>query len=193
MKVEIEIKMRLTDRPATEARLRELGAAEEPAVLESNTYFDSPGGDLKSSDRGLRVRHTVHADGSTSARITYKGPRAHGKLKSRIETELKVDDARAAAEMLTAIGYLPSLSFEKKRVTWKLDDCLVELDTLPYLGDYVEIEGESDDAVLALRDKLGLADAPMLRASYISMMATYILEHQLTERVITFEASEQSV
>src|SRR5690606_28439442 len=113
--------------------------------------------------------------------------RAHGRLKSRVETELAVDSARAAAEMLTALGYLPALTFEKRRVTWELDGCLVELDTLPHLGDYVEIEGESDEQVLALRDRLGLADVPVLRASYIPRMTAWLRENPRRGRVVGFE------
>jgi len=187
LSIEIEAKMRLADRAAVERRLRETGAEERETVLETNTYFDTRDGALKSGDQGLRIRVTHYADRPDAVTITHKGPRAHGRLKSRNETEVAVADARAAAELLGALGYIPVLSFEKKRSRWRLDGCNVELDDLPYLGPYCEIEGAEDDQVLAVREKLGLADAPLIRASYIAMLMSYIRENHLRARVIRFE------
>lgn len=181
--------MRLIDRAAVEQRLREAGAEEKQHVLELNTFFDTNDGSLKSTDQGLRIR-IEHAPGRPDvAVITHKGPRAHGKLKSRMETEVQVEDARSAAELLAALGYLPVLTFEKRRSRWVLDGCHVELDELPYLGAYCEIEGPDDDVVLAVRAKLGLQEAPLIRASYIAMLMSYIRENHLRTKVIRFEDS----
>lgn len=188
MSIEIEAKMRLADRAAVEDKLREAAADEVGQILEINTFFDTRDGSLKSGDQGLRIR-IEHRDGTPDVTtITHKGPRAHGKLKSRSETELRVEDARAAAELLGALGYLPVLTFEKRRSRWRLDGCNVELDELPYLGDYCEIEGPDDDTVLAVRSRLGLANAPLIRASYIAMLTSYIRENHLRTKVIRFDA-----
>lgn len=193
MSIEIEAKMRLTDAPAMVKRLEELGATLDADIVESNTYFDTHKGGLKSSDRGLRIRIERLADGNQHANITHKGPRAHGKLKSRAEHEVGIDDARAAAELLTALGYRPTMTFEKRRQRYLLDDCRVELDTLPHLGDFMEIEGKSDEAVLAVREKLGLTNTPLIKASYIAMLTTYAQEHNLSTTVINFEAEPAGV
>lgn len=190
MGVEIEAKMRLNDLPALTKALNELGGERQIEFLETNTYFDNTRGTLKSTDQGLRIRIEQHADSSTRVTITHKGPRAHGKLKSRAETEVGVDDARDAADLLAVLGYAPVLTFEKRRCRWQLDGCSIELDTLPYLGDYVEIEGETDEAVLAVREKLGLSEAPLIKASYIAMLLTYAREHNLHDNVITFDKAE---
>ncbi|MEX0743959.1 MAG: class IV adenylate cyclase [Phycisphaeraceae bacterium] len=186
MTVEIEAKMRLVDRAAVERKLIELDATLEAEFLETNTYFDTSQHGLKSSDRGLRVRVEQTLDGEREVTITHKGPRAHGRLKSRTETEVVVADARRAANLLAALDYVPVLSFEKRRRRWRLDECHVELDTLPYLGQFIEIEGSSDEAVLAVREKLGLEDAPLIHASYIAMLSTYIRENHLRTHTIRF-------
>ena len=187
MPIEIEAKMRLTDRAAVEHRLREAGAVDTGQIVETNTFFDTPEGSLKSSDQGLRVRVEHHEDGGEVATLTHKGPRAHGQLKSRSETEARVADAHAAAELLGALGYLPVLSFEKRRSRWTLDGCNVELDVLPYVGTFCEIEGDDDESVLAVREKLGLHDTPLIRASYIAMLMSYIRENHLQTRTVRFE------
>ena len=187
--IEIEAKMRLTDLPGVEARLGDVGARHRGEVLETNTYFDTVNQDLKSSDRGLRIRVEINPTGTREVTITHKGPRAHGKLKSRSESEVRVDDARQAAELLTAMGYRPVLTFEKRRRRWELDGCTVVLDTLPHLGDFIEIEGPDDQAVLEVRDKLGLGQTPIIKASYIAMMVTYLSEQHLETNMICFETS----
>ena len=112
---------------------------------------------------------------------------AHGKIKSRMETEVDVSDAQAATQLLIALGFTPTLSFQKKRVRWELEDCLVELDTLPHLGHFVEIEGGSEAAIMAVREKLGLSDQPLIRTSYIAMLATYLTENHLRVDKVTFD------
>ncbi len=190
MDIEIEAKMRLSDRAGMIKRLERAGARRVGRLKEVNIYFDTAAGDLKSADQGLRVRRVQEQDGSEHATITHKGPRAFGRLKSRAEREVDVSDARRAADLLGALGYFPVLTFEKRRERWELDGCRVELDTLPLLGDFIEIEGPDDETVLAVRKKLGLEETPMLRASYIAIMMSHIREQKLDTRIITFEGAE---
>ncbi len=187
MSLEIEAKMRLTDRAAIEQQLEQLGAERGPTILEQNTYFDTDRHELKSTDQGLRIRVEQHDGKPFRATMTHKGPRAHGQLKSRTETEVGVDNARAAAEMLAALGFFPLLSFEKRRQRWKLDGCNVEMDTLPYLGEFIEIEGPSDDAVLSVRERLGMSETPLIRASYVAMLVSYLRENHLHTNAVRLE------
>ncbi len=181
--------MRLEDRGAIEAMLRDIGAKYVCDISETNTYFDTQMDDLKTSDQGLRIRVEDHGDGGVKAVITHKGPRAHGRLKSRSESEAEVVDAREAADLLSALGYVPVLSFEKKRQRWEMDGCRVELDTMPLLGDFIEIEGPHDDVVMSVREKLGMADKPLIKASYIGMLTTHMKEHHLSGGFIGFEST----
>lgn len=188
MPLEIEAKMRLTDRAALRRRLTELDAEHVADLEEVNTFFDTPDGSLRASDQGLRIRlETDTANGVSRAIVTHKGPRAHGKLKTRQESQVDVADGRAAAQLLTALGYVAVVSFEKRRQRWRLDDCLVELDAVPYLGDFVEVEGPSESAVETVRDRLGLANEPVLSASYISMLMTFLAENEIRTDHIGFD------
>lgn len=191
MAVEIEAKMRLHHPDQLIARLEELGATLTHQLSETNSYFDSADGSLKSTDQGLRTRVEVAnagtPDETITTRITHKGPRAMGQLKSRVESELDVDNARDAALLLGALGYHHVLSFEKRRIRYLLDDCNVELDELPIIGRFIEIEGSSEDAVIAVREKLGLADEPIIRSSYIAMLKTHQQESHSSETMIKFE------
>ena len=180
--IEIEAKLRLPDAAALHEKLDELNAVRDRQIHETNTYFDLPEGRLKSTDQGLRIRVERETPGNTTrAVITHKGPRTHGKFKSRTETETVVEDARAAETLLVALGYQRMLSFEKQRTRYLLDDCRVEIDTLPYLGTFVEIEGHRDEAVTRVLERLGLSDEPLIRASYVAMLTTHLQEQGIRE------------
>lgn len=187
MGVEIEAKMALPDLAGMQAQLKSVGADLVKTVLETNTFFDDGKRSLKSSDQGLRIRVEEDAQGQRSARLTHKGPRAHGRLKSRSEHETVVDDPRQLAEVLAGLGYFPTLTFQKVRRHWRLNDCWVELDTLPHLGDFIEIEGPSEDAVMQTREALGLGGTPLIRASYSAMLDDHQNQHRVTSNVIRFE------
>lgn len=178
--------MHLSDREALERQLESLGATHVAYLTETNTFFDTPEGRLKSSDQGLRVRVELDADGHRRSIITHKGPRAHGRLKSRSETEVVVDDPRKAADLLDALGYRPGLSFEKRRSRWTLEGCTVELDELPCIGHFIEIEGPSEDAVFGVREALGLAEVPLIKSSYIAMLWTHLRERNIHRTHIAF-------
>lgn len=191
MGVEIEAKMRLNDREGMVARLQALGAERVAEFSETNSYFDTASGSLKATDQGLRTRVEVTDAGTKDekivTKITHKGPRAMGALKSRYETELTVDNARDAAMLLSALGFQHVLSFEKRRTRYRLDGCNVELDELPVIGRFIEIEGPTEQAVNAVRDKIGLSREPVIRSSYIAMLRTHLQETHTTKAMVRFE------
>lgn len=178
MAPEIEAKFRVTSPEPVRRKLRSAGAACHGAVLEINRYFDWPDGQLCNGDRGLRIRQTspIDADrpaGSPKTTVTYKGPRQPGRLKIREELEFHADDADAVAEVIAALGLVNSLTFHKRRESWRLDDCLVELDELPGLGHFVEIEGPDGGAIAGVAEKLGLHGLPMESQPYSSMICRH--------------------
>jgi len=178
--VEIEAKVHVDNHEAVIARLKQLEAAPGPVLREVNAFFDTPNSSLKAADQGLRLRIEDRLDqpGRTIF-ITHKGPRSQGELKERRESEVEVGDSQGATDLLTALGYRVTLTFEKKRHRWTLDDCNIELDELPHLGCFIEIEGPDAETVMAVREKLQLDDEPLIRSSYIAMLDTYLAEHHL--------------
>ncbi len=148
MGLEIEAKMKLEDPAGLRARLEALGARPAGAVLETNIFFDRPDLSLRQTGQGLRVRvNEDRASGRRKIVITHKGPKLPGDLKTRQETELEVADADGACRLLEQLGFVQMLRFEKRRQNWLLDDCRVELDEMPLLGHFVEIEGPSEQSV----------------------------------------------
>ncbi len=188
MPLEIEAKMLVDLHEPIIARLKALQAEHVGRLLETNVYLDTPQQSLRAENQGLRVRHEQNLDAGTARTIiTHKGPRHEGQLKTRPETELEVDNLEDALAMLAVLGYQPLLKFNKRRDRWKLDNCTVELDEIPALGRFIEIEGPDDQAVFALREKLGLSGLPLESRSYLRLLVERIEAGQLTESDLIFE------
>ncbi len=187
MPVEIEAKMSVPDLSVVRTRLQEVGATSAGKTLETNTFFDTEDRSLLAADEGLRLRRNVKVDGGADEHVvTYKGPRHHGSLKSRDEVELTVANSDDAIQLLERLGFVRMVAFEKRRESWHLGGCKVELDEVPYLGSFVEIEGPAEQDVLAVREQLGLADRPMVKSSYVALLMGHLQERGQMRRVVTF-------
>lgn len=187
MPVEIEAKMKIDSLDPVRERLRVLGATSAGTALETNVFFDTEDRSLLASDRGLRLRTARRLpDGPTTNTVTYKGPRLAGPLKSRSELEMGVTGADDAVRLFEALGYLRVLSFEKRRETWEFGGCKVELDELPHLGVYVEIEGPSEAGVMKVRETLELTHRSLVKAGYVALMMTWLQDHHIKDRVVKF-------
>lgn len=169
MAIEIEAKFRLADPQRMRSKLADLGARRLGEVLEDNTYFDTPDGALRRADCGLRIRTARAPDGQTTIVLTHKGPRRPGEMKVRAETEVGLSSAADAAALLAALGYQPALSFQKRRESFELAGARVELDELPEMGFFIEIEAADEPAVDRVREKLGLAGEPIITSTYIDL------------------------
>lgn len=187
MPVELEAKVKVDSHEPTRQRLRDAGAEAHGSHLQINTFFDTDDRSLRAADKGLRIRvNRDVATGKEEAVLTYKGPRQPGAFKSREEVETTVGSPENFATIVQALGYRQVLSFEKKRESWSLDGCQVELDEVPHLGDFVEVEGPSEEAIRDVLKKLGLESAPYVRESYAGLLSTWLEDRGSRERIVIF-------
>ena len=139
MKLEIEIKLRLTGKLAKIRRtLAKLGFhVKKPRALESNILFDNSKRSLRKHGMIVRVRLT-----SGHQVLTYKGPSKTGRYKKRQEIEMSFPDGNALEQILNEIGYHPIFRYEKFRTEYVKAPGAgkVMLDETP-LGNFFEIEG----------------------------------------------------
>ena len=175
MGVEIEAKMRAADLSVIRGRVAAAGAVRLGIVIETNRFFEAADRRLGAEDQGLRLRTNTHAEtGSAEHVVTFKGPRQPGPFKTREELEFAVGDAAACAAVFARLGYPHELMFEKRRESWALGGCKVELDELPVIGTFVEIEGTDEASVQAVRQRLGLEHEESLQEGYASMVAKHL-------------------
>lgn len=179
--LETEIKLYVPDLAAVEARLRAEGALlKTPRVFERNVRYDDAASSLSSAGKVLRLREDERV------RLTYKdeGSAEAGGPYSRFEAEVTVSDFEAMEIILGRLGYRPYMIYEKYRTTYALAGVEVLLDEMPY-GHFVEIEGPRE-AILPAAQRLGLAHAPRMTASYSILFKRVRAQLGLTFTDLTF-------
>jgi len=175
MHTEIEVKLAVESFDDVRRELVAAGAVRIGCVVETNWFFDRPDRSLAAGDRGLRLRTVDPVDGSSApAVLTYKGPANAGPIKSRPELELTIADPEAARELLLAIGFVEILVYQKRRESWHFGSCRVELDQLPSLERFIEIEGPDRKTIVEVRRRLGLAEVAVADQSYLAMLLRYV-------------------
>ena len=182
---ETEVKFYVLHLDQIRKRLEERKAhLKQPRVLETNLRFDLPDGSLRAKGQVLRLRR------DTDARLTYKGPgqNINGVL-GREEIEFVVDDFEKARQFLEALGYQQSLVYEKYRTTYELEDMSIMLDELPY-GNFVEIEGDTNEQIQAVSTRLGLDWSTAIGTSYTSLFENLRKTLQLPFQDLLFEKFE---
>jgi len=177
MPIEIEAKMKVESFEPILAALRQHNATSLGSHIETDTFFDTSDRALLAADKGLRLRVALDVNTKNSeSLLTHKGPVGHGALKKRQETQTVVGNPEAMARLLEQLGFMQWLRYQKRRQSWQLDSCCIELDEIPHLGNFVEIEGPSDEAVMKCREKLGLASQTLIKASYVAMLTAHLQE-----------------
>jgi len=173
---EIEAKFRVADPAAFRRRLVAHGRTAGETVFEVNRLFDDADESLRRAGSAVRVREEFReADGSpVRTLLTYKGPPAESRMKRRPEAEVAVEAAEPLVEILTAIGLSETFRYEKRRTPFHGGACEVVRDELPHLGHFAEIEGESEEAVLAELADLGLSDTSIIRRGYVSLLIEHL-------------------
>jgi adenylate cyclase class 2 len=175
MATETEAKMRFDDLDAVARRLKAAGAKAAGQRDEVNVFFDTPNSSLRKAGKGLRLRtHTDRKTGRVEYVVTFKGPRRAGKLKIRTEIEFTVDNPDSLKLVFAELGFRPMLTFKKWRRSWAFMGCKVELDQLPRIGKFVEIEGPTVQKVMAARKMLKMEQEPLITESYASMTARHL-------------------
>jgi len=179
---ETEVKFYVLHLDSLNTRLQETGARLiQSRVLETNLRFDLPDGSLRAKGQVLRLRR------DTEARLTYKGEgqNTNGVL-GRKEFEFVVDDFEKARQFLEALGYRQTMMYEKYRTTYELEEAFIMLDELPY-GNFVEIEGDTNEQIQAVSTKLKLNWSTAIGTSYTGLFENLRKALQLPFRDILFE------
>jgi adenylate cyclase class 2 len=139
---EIEVKIAVASVAAARRLLRTKGfAVVKPRVFEANDVFDTPDLRLRNSQALLRIREVRRRAVNREATLTYKGPPAGGKHKSREELELQADNGPMLAAIFNRLGFERVFRYEKYRTEFQRGKTgTVMLDETP-IGIYLELEG----------------------------------------------------
>jgi len=180
---ENEIKLSIgSDLDGIRRRIHDAGfEVHKKRIHEMNTVFDTPGFDLRKSDKLLRLRQV-----GDQTILTYKGPPRPGKHKSREELELTVSDGNTFQEILAALGYAPAFRYEKFRTEYQqpAGHGVLTVDETP-IGNFLELEG-SPDWVDGNAKLLGFKPSDYITKSYGALYLAYSAEKGISPTDMVF-------
>ncbi len=172
---EIEVKFAVTGHQAVSDALRREGGSYLGSFEQIDRFYDTPLGLLREGGCGLRIRQCRRLDGpggeiDTRPQVTFKGPRrTDSRAKVRPEHQTYLDDVQAMEKVFEACGLVPTVIVRKRRTSYRLGECMVELDELAGIGCFVEVEGPDEPTVFAVSRQLDLAGEPVSE-SYLAMV-----------------------
>ena len=146
MNNEIEAKFLDIDKAAIRRKLKKAGAQLlKPEIKMRRTVFDTgPNSFARVRDEGDKIV------------MTYKNFIDEDSIMGCKEVNLTVNDYDGAVKFLKACGLESKASQETFRETWCLDNVDITIDTWPWIPTYIEVEGESEEAVWSVVEQLGL-------------------------------------
>ncbi|MBN1585527.1 CYTH domain-containing protein [Candidatus Uhrbacteria bacterium] len=177
MKTEYEATYINVDKDEIRNRLRDAGAElVKPEFLQKRAVFNLPAG--HEIDGGwLRVR-------DEQDRITMTLKVVDGnRIENQREIEMEISDFESGRSLLSAMGATEKSYQENRRELWSIDGVDVTIDEWPFLEPYVEIEGQSEDSVRAVSEKLGFDYDD---AMFCSVGTIYAKKYGIDEDIINY-------
>ncbi len=178
MQIEYEATYTNIDKDGIRQKLKNAGATlVRPEFLQKRVVFNLPeslplkGGWLRVRDEGNRITMTLKL-------IEGKG------IESQKEVLLEVSSFENAEELLVLLGAHKTAYQENKRELWKFNGVEVTIDEWPFLEPFVEIEGDSEDAVKNASEKLGF---DYKDAIFGSVTTLYSKKYAVAEKAINNE------
>lgn len=180
MNQEYETQVLDIDKDEIVKKLRNLGAKEEPEVLQKRWIFDIKPCTVESTGEWIRLRQV----GDKKPTITYKNKSGKG-LSDTQELEVGADDFEKTALIFSKLG-LDQYYQENKRITFQLDDVEYTLDTWPKIPTYLEVEAKSEAKVDEGLKLLGLEGKDVGHMGTLTIYKKYGINlHSIKE--LTFE------
>ena len=154
---EIEVKFLDIDPRRMEAKLVRLGAKKVFDRVFKSKVFDYP--DLRLNSAAAWIRLRDEGDKIKLAfkqRLGTKGDGGKSNDKGMIEHEVEVSNFETASNIFLAIGLIQKFYEEKRRIRYMLDDIELDIDYVPLLNPYLEIEASSWEKIDMAIKLLGL-------------------------------------
>ncbi|MCA9332992.1 class IV adenylate cyclase [Candidatus Saccharibacteria bacterium] len=151
MQQEIECKFLDVNHDEIRQKLTEIGAVcEKKMRLMRRVMLDHDDNRFQKNKKQERLR--VRDEGYKIT-VTYK--LNDGKSNYPFEVETDVGSFDETIKLFEAIGLQTYSYQESKREEWLIGDVEVVLDSWPWINDYIEIEGPTENSIKEVAKKLG--------------------------------------
>lgn len=147
MKTEYEVKVLEVNHDEMVKKLEAMGALLVGEFNQKRYVYDLI---PKEEDRWIRLR--TNGDKTT---LTIKQIKKQS-IDGTKELEIVVDDFETTHNILLSLGFREKGYQENRRIQYKLDGVEIDFDSWPMVPEYVEIEGNSEEEVISILNKLGI-------------------------------------
>ncbi len=142
---EIELKFLGIEVPAVVQKLQAAGAKMMYESDSTAVYFADDKLGLSYTDTTKAFMRLRTLNGKTV--LTYKGALESGDYRVREEHEVEVSDFDMMLRLLTALGFTASHPIRKHRLHFSFGSFAYEIDTLPGIPPFLEIEVPTEDSM----------------------------------------------
>lgn len=122
------------------------------AILNKKEFQEFMSQFHNNSKKWVRLRKTNHKVTLTVKHILADNDT---KIQQMLETEMEVPSIEAANDFLEALGFAYKSYQEKRRKTYRLNGCEIDIDTWPMLNTYMEIEGKNEEEIEKILNLFG--------------------------------------
>jgi adenylate cyclase, class 2 len=162
--MEKEIEVRILDINVEEIKkkLVEIGAEKIAEKNQRRNIYSVVSGKV---NPWIRLR-----DEGDKVTLTYKHI-LNDEIDGTQESEIIVDDFEKTNLMLNKLGFFRKLYQENKRISYKLGNVEIEIDTWPRIPTYIEVEGKSKEEIEKVVKLLGFS---MEQTTSINVKKVYL-------------------
>jgi adenylate cyclase class 2 len=162
--------------------------SDDGQLNQRDEYFDTQGENLKEQDFTVRLRSV-----NGNLKIALKGPRIYlpNNVYQRIELEFSATDEGEIRGQLASQGLVAPAVIEKQRWVYSSDYAEIAIDRLPFIGSFIEVEGDDSSAIEGVLASLHLSSKDAVRENYTELLEAKFKEIGLPLRPClqaTFEA-----
>jgi len=172
--METEVKFKVHNRGALVRVLKNANARLISCEHEQDFYFDDRRRTLRKKVVVLRIRK-IGEKGILTVKSKFK--RVSRRFKVMNEREVATDNFTELKAILAMLGYRVDGFKEKRRCTYRLGKVNILIDRLPFLGNWMELEGRTRD-ITKVAGRLKLAMGDSCSKSYGQLFAQFRREHE---------------
>ncbi|MFH1283948.1 MAG: class IV adenylate cyclase [bacterium] len=151
---EIEVKILEIDKDKVIRQLKDLGAKKVFDGTLSDSHFDFSDKTLRKEGKLLRIR--VKGD---KLFLTYKEPvdKSKAKIMEEHEISLQAGHYDKLKSLIIKTGLKEKKQVPKKRISFRLEDVIFEIDTFEGIPPFLEIEAPSIERIKEYVEKLSFS------------------------------------
>lgn len=174
--IEYTLKVLEINKEDIEERIRKIGGRKiYNKIMTKTLMFDHPILRLRSSGKVLRLRQ-VGSKVFLSIREGLEGA-SKSIFQKVVQSELELNDFNQAFQMFEGLGFSAFRYQEKYRTAYTYAGGIkIEIDELPNVPPYLEVEGHSEESVTNIIKKLGFGVNTAVRMTVTDIIRHYGLK-----------------